>query len=259
MKRFIMKISIFSTVWLLSLVPATAHDAWLAAKWNAKKTHIVISPVVAEAFPNGEPIKDMKRFIEPSAFFPDGRTILLSGDSSDSTVLGSVPFSPSFVVTAGVKQREISYKKDIAHEYLTEEAGLTKEHVMKILTPGVEEFTETYSRYLKTIVSVDENTPRDSVIGLPLEIVLLSWKVNPRHQAAIKFRLLDNGKPSMNAPIRVLSDGKSTIVRTDSNGVTQATVAEDQPVLLAHVQITKLSDNRLQSLWTNLAIYRLGE
>lgn len=158
MKRFIMKISVFSTVWLLSLVTANAHDAWLAAKWNAKKTHILISPVMAETFPNGEPIKDMKRFIEPSAYFPDGRKLSFSDDPLDSTVLGSVPSTNSFIVSAGVKQ--ISYKKNIAQEYLTEEAGLTKEQMMKIVTPGVEEFTVTYSRYLKTVVSVDENTPR---------------------------------------------------------------------------------------------------
>lgn len=259
MQRSLRNIIILFIIVCSTVSIVDAHDLWLAAKWNADKTRVILFPLVAESFPNGEVIKDLKRFSEPSVWFPGGRKLLFSGDRSDSTVLGSVPSTNSFIVTAGVKQREISYKKDIAQEYLTEEAGLTKEQMMKIVTPGVEEFTESYSRYLKTVVSVDENTPRDSVIGLPLEIVLLSWKDNPRHQAAIKFRLLDKGEPSVNTPVRALSNGKTTIVRTDSNGVAQVTVPEDQPVLLAHIRITKLSENHLQSVWTNLAIYRLKE
>lgn len=259
MKRIKITLAISMTLWLCTTVTVQAHDAWLAAKWDVKKTHILISPVVAEAFPNGEPIKDMKRFVEPSAYFPDGRKVLLNGDPTDSTVLGSLPFVSSFIVSAGVKQREITYKKDIAQSYLTEEVGLTKEQTSEILSDTVKEFSETYNRYLKIIVTVNENVPTDSTLALPLEIVLLSWKETPRHQAAIKFRLLDNGMPSIDAPVRMLSNGKTTIVRTDSSGVAQAMVAEDQPVLLAHIRITKLSENRLHSLWTNLSIYHLEE
>ena len=236
-----------------------AHDAWLAAKWNVTKTHIIISPVVAEVFPNGEPIKDMKRFVEPSVYFPDGRTLLLNGDPKDSTVLGSVRFSGSCIVGAGVKQREITYDQKIAWEYLTEEIGLTKDEAAKIITPGVKEFSETYSRYLKTLAAAGSALPKDTALGFPLELVLFSWKATPRKGAILQFRLLEKGKPVAVAPVRVLSNGKTTIVMTDSNGMAQATVAEAQPVLLAHIQVTKLSDSRLQSIWTNLAIYRLED
>jgi len=132
---------------------------------------------------------------------------------------------------------------------------LTKDQTSEILSDTVKEFNETYSRYLKTVVSVNDNVPIDTTCGLPLEIVLLSCKTALGQEAAIKFRLLHNGEPSIDSPIRVLSNGTATIVRTDSTGAAQAMVAKDKPLLLAHTQITKLSENRLQSVWTNLAVY----
>lgn len=257
MKRIKISVTIVLMLWLCSTVTVQAHDAWLSAKLNAKKTHVIIAPVVGEAFPIGEPIMDMKRFIEPTAYFPDAGNIPLEGDPKDSTMLGSFSLKHTCVVASGVKSREITYNDTIAHLYLTEEIGLSETEAAKIITPGVKEFTETYSRYLKTIVSVEHYSPLDSAVGLPLEIILLTWKENPRHQATITFRLLDGGKPSSHAPVRVLSNGKTTIVQTDSNGVAQAIVENDQPVLMAYIKVTKLSENRLQSLWTNLAIYRL--
>lgn len=259
MKKSFTQNIILLTLFIAGVQSMYAHDAWLSAKWNAMKTHILISPVVAEIFPNGESIKEMKRFIEPSVYFPDGCIVSLSGDRLDSTLLGSILPASSFIVSAGVKQREITYKKDIAQAYLTEEAGLSKEQLMTILTPGINNFTESYSRYLKALVSLHNTAPRDSGVGLPLELVLLSWKDTSRHRATIQFRVLEKGKPVVDAPVRVLSNGNTTIVKTDSSGVAMAIVEKDQPVLLAYIQVTKLGEGRLQSLWTNLAIYRLGK
>ena len=258
MNQQLMKISIFSITWLFCFTTAVAHDVWLSAKWNAKKTQILVSPVVAETFPNGEQIKDMKRFNEPSVYFPDGRKLLFTGNPLDSTVLGSVPFSSSCIVSAAVKQREITYDQKIAWEYLTEEIGMSREEAAKIITPGVKEFTETYSRNLKTLVVPSDVAPYDSAVGLPLEIVLVSWKDTSPHLVTIQFRLLDNGMPAPGSPVRVLSNGKATIVKTDSLGSATAIIDPEHPVLLAYILLTKVDENRLKSVWTNLAIYRLG-
>ena len=257
MKRFQITTMICSILLLITVSVLQAHDAWLAPKWNAKKTQILISPVVAETFPNGESIKDMKRFIEPSVYFPEGRKLLLSGDPSDSTVLGSVPFSGPLIASTGVKLREITYDQKVAWEYLVEEIGLSKEEATAIIGSGVKEFTETYSRNLKTLVAPSDVTPRDSAVGLPLEIMLVSWRDAPRHLATIQFRLLDKGKPAQGAPVRVLSNGKATIVKTDSLGTATTTINPEYPILLAYIQLTKVGENRLKSVWTNLAIYRL--
>jgi hypothetical protein len=257
MNRIIKQISIVLTILHFSIITANAHDAWLAAKWNVKNTHVLISPVVAEAFPSGEPIKDMKRFIEPSAYFPDGHKLILSGDPKDSTVLGYVPSAASFIVATGVKQREITYDQKVALEYITEEIGLTKDEAAAFITPGVKEFSETYSRHLKTLVVTGNGSPKDTTLGLPLEFVVISWKESGPQQASITFRLLADGKPIAGVSIRVLSSGETTMVTTDSVGTGGATVDRDKPALLAYIQLKKLSESRLQSVWTNLAIYRL--
>jgi len=257
MKRITTVPAILLMPLLYAQFTAEAHDAWLAAKWNTDKTHVLISPVVAETFPNGEPIKDLKRFIEPSACFPDGRKLILNGDLKDSTLLGSLPSDASIIVSAGIKQREITYDQKVAMGYLTEEIGLTKEEAVAFITPGVKEFSESYRRHLKTLVATGDASPKDSSLGFPLEIVLTSWKVSNPHQAEIEFSLLTGRKPIAGASVRILSSGMTTMVTTDSLGTGRATVSDNEPMLLAYIQLTKLSESRLESVWTNLAVYRL--
>lgn len=244
---------------LASTSSTFAHDAWLAAKWNKEKNRIVISALVAEQFPNGDPIKGLQRFVEPRAHVLGGHSIGLTGDPSDSTLLGSLSPAPSIVVATGVKQREIKFKRDLAERYLVEEVGMTKEEAMKLLTPGAQEFEETYSRYLKTVVATHSHAPKDSTLDLPLEIILTSWSESQHGKATIRFRLLNKGTAVLNAPVRVLVNGNTTIVRTDEKGESQASVDSDHHVLIAYIHVTKLADNRLNSLWTNLAIYRLEQ
>lgn len=260
MERFQIKILIL-TLWLLASVSAVqAHDAWLAAKWNSSKTGILISPLVAEKFPDGQPIKDWSRFVDPAAYALGGGKMPLTGDPSDSTILGTLsPPASVLIATSGVKQREIKLNRDLAQLVLTEEFGLSKEEATTHLTPGVEEFHETYSRFLKTVVSVGgtKPSPTDSTIGLPLELVLVSWENGEQGKTVVRFRVLDKGKGVANAPVRVLQHGKTTMVRTDSNGEARAEIDASLPVLFAYIKITKVSDTQLTSLWTNLAIYHL--
>lgn len=257
MNRLFMRAFIALLTFLVAAPNLDAHDAWLSARWGAKKTHIVIAPVVAETFPAGEPIKDMKRFVEPSVYFLDGRKMPLSGSPTDSTILGSVPIASTCIAVSGIKQREITYNDSIARLYLTEEIGLPEDSVEKLLTPGVKEYSETYGRHLKTVVTTGDAVPKDSLLGMPVEIVLVSWDASKDNQANISFRLLTDGKPVAGCAARVLSNGKTTLLTTDSLGIGNATINTNQPALIAHIQIKKLNDTRLQSVWTNLAIYRL--
>lgn len=253
---------IASTIALMFVFTAAAqaHDAWLAAKWNNDKSRILISALVAEHFPNGNPIKGMQRYVDPRAYVLGGKPIALTGDPSDSTLLGSLSPAPSIVVATGVKQRETTFKRDLAVRYLMEEIGLTKEEASPYLTAGVQEFQRTYSRYLKTIVATGGHlSPRDTTLGLPLEIVLMTWEEGGNSRATIKFRLLHEGAAAANKTVRVLLHGTTTIIRTDTNGEAQTTVAVGYPILLSHIHLTKLAENRWNSLWTNLAIYRLNK
>jgi hypothetical protein len=242
-------------------IPAFAHDAWLAAKWNTNKTRVLISALVAEKFPNGQPIKDWSRFIDPSAHTIGSGQTLLKGDASDSTILGSVPPASGIILTAGVKQREIKLNRDLAQLVLTEEFGLTIDEASVYLTPGIEEFQETYSRYLKTIVSLGGTSPspKDSAIGLPLELVLLSWRQGADGKTSIRVRVLDHGNTVANAPVRILQEEKTKTVRANHAGEVETTVDSALPVLLAYTKVTKVSDTQLNSLWTNLAIYHLAK
>jgi len=244
---------------LFFFTEAFAHDAWLAAKWNANKTRVLVSALIAAKFPKGDAIKDWSRFIDPTVYLVGGSKMPLKGDPSDSTILGTVLSDSGMILTAGVKQREIKLKRDLAQLVLTEEFGLTKDEASLYLTPGVDEFHETYSRYLKTVVSVGgaSPSPRDSVIGLPLELVLISWKKGADDKTSIRFRVLDNGKAVANAPVRVLQDGKTKTVRADHTGEVETTVDSTLPLLLAYIKVTKTGDKQYSSLWTNLAVYHL--
>lgn len=239
-----------------SVSSVQAHDAWIAAKWNQNKTQILLSVLVAEHFPHGDPIKGLQRFVDPRAYVLGGQSFALTGDPVDSTLLGSLPLSTSIVIAAEIRPREITFERDLAERYLIEEVGLSKEESSQYLTTGVQQFEETYSRYLKTIVATHSQA-KDSTLGLPLEIVLMSWRVLGQGSAEVEFRLLDKGRVVAHAPIRVLTGGKMTVVRTNEYGVGQATVDPTQPILLAHIQMTKLDKSRFKSLWTNLATYLL--
>lgn len=255
----------FTLCFLAMLVSASrvlAHDAWLAPRWNTDKTRGQISALVAEHFPDGEVIKDLKRFVDPQAHMPgSGKKLLLAGDPSDSTLLGSVPSAPSIIVTAGVKQRQVKVTRDLAERYLTEEVGHTREEAAQLLRRGIDEFHHTYSRYLKTLVTMNRSTftPRDSAVGLPLELVLLRWEQTGSTQASIQFRLLKDAKALTNAPVRVLTGGKTIIVRTDSEGKAEVSVETTQPALLTHIHVSSIGDNMLNSIWTNLALYKLEQ
>lgn len=241
-------------VWAMNCV-CFAHDAWLGARWNANKSQFLVTPLIGEHFASGDPIKDHNRFLAPTAYVFGSVSLPLTSDTSDSTVLGAVPTTTNCVVSAGIKQREISYNDTVALEYLTEEIGLKKEEALTYLTQGTKEYTESYSRHLKTVISSGQATPRDSVLDVPLQIHLLSWHKGKK--AAIRFRVLEAGKPIASAPIRVLSAGKSVIAIADKNGVAHANVDAVGPVLIAYIQLSKVSENRLRSVWTNLSIYRL--
>ncbi len=246
---------------LVSASRVLAHDAWLAPRWNTDKTQVLISALVAEHFPNGEPIKGLQRFVEPRAHLLGTRSIALTGDPSDSTLLGSLSPAPSIIVATGVKQREIKIKRDLAERYLVEEVGHTREEAAQLLRRGRDEFQHTYSRYLKTVVTMNRSTfsPRDSAVGLPLELVLLRWEQTGTTQASIQFRLLKDAKALTNSPVRVLTGGKTIIVRTDSEGKAEVSVETTQPALLTHIHVSSIDDNMLNSIWTNLALYKLEE
>ncbi len=240
-------------------VPLFPHDAWLSAKWDSTKANIIIVPLVGEAFPKGDIIKDHTRFVEPSAFLLGGKRIALASPRSDSTSLGALPAAPSCVVYAGVKQREITYDEKVAWEYLTEEIGLSRDDASKFITPGVKEFSEAYSRNLKAVITIGKAQPKDSVIGLPLELVLLSWKDTTDGKAVVEVQLLEAGKPTANTSVRVVSKGKTTLIRTNVSGIAQVIIDTTEPVLVAYIQLKKQSESRFQSVWTNLAIYKLPE
>lgn len=89
-----MKKSFTQSIILLSLLIAGvqsmyAHDAWLEAKWDKTKTRVILTALVAEAFPDGEAIKDKTRFADLRVYDHVGKPIAFIADSSDSTVLGS--------------------------------------------------------------------------------------------------------------------------------------------------------------------------
>lgn len=244
---------------VLMVSQSNAHDAWLAAKWNTGKNHVLITALVAEKFPDGQPIKGLSRFIDPVVYTLGGNKIQLKGDPTDSTIMGTVSSASHLIAATGVQQREIKLKRDLAQLILTEEFGLTKEEASSYLTPGVEEFHETYSRFLKTLASVGgmNPSPKDSAIGLPLELVLLSWDKGTEGKTSVRFRVLDKGKTTANAPVRVLQNGKTTMVRADSKGEAQIEIENNLPVLFAYIKVMKVSDHQFNSLWTNLAIYHL--
>ncbi len=250
------KILLSLIITMLVLESAFAHDAWLSAKYDSTKSNILVCPLVGEVFPTGDAIKDRTRFSVRNVVL-HGRKIPLVTDNPDSTVLGSVPVVSSCVVSASVKQREVTYSDTIALAYITEEIGLTKEEAAKFITPGVKEFSEAYSRHLKAIVTTGNNQPKDTAVGLPLELVLRSWKEVTKNNANVQVQLLENGKPAPDTPVRIVSKGKTTIVKTDSTGIIQATVDTSEPALFAYIQLKKINDTRLQSIWTNLIINRL--
>ncbi|MBI5215921.1 MAG: hypothetical protein HY960_09215 [Ignavibacteriae bacterium] len=240
----------------LCLEFAVAHDAWLSAKLDSTKTKILVLPLVGEHFPKGDAIKDHTRFLQPSAYLFEMKTLPLVSDRSDSTILGIVPVVSSCIASASIKQREVTYDEKIAFEYITEEIGLSKEEATKFITPGVKEFSEAYSRHLKSIITTGDNEPKDTVVGLPIELVLLSWK-KTKNQASVQVQLLENGKSVPHTAVRILSNGKTTIAKSDTSGTIQATIDGEAPALFGYIQLKKLSDNKLQSVWTNLSIIRL--
>lgn len=242
----------------LSLEPVVAHDAWLAARWDKKKTRILVSAVVGEVFSTGEPIKDFTRFIDPRAITSDGSVIKLAGEASDSTLLGSLPAVKSAIVASTIKQREVSYKRNIAELYLKEEIGYTKEETAQFLGTA-QEFHETYTRHVKALVATGGNLSgmRDTSVGLPIELILVSFKAEGNNQARLHVKLTKEGKSIANAPVRVVVSGKTQILRTNASGEIETTVSSGKPILIAYIELTKIDSNRLNSVWTNLAIYPL--
>ncbi|MBI3195283.1 MAG: hypothetical protein HYZ34_12585 [Ignavibacteriae bacterium] len=234
-----------------------AHDAWLSAKLDSQKTSILVLPLVGESFPKGDAIKDHTRFLSPNVFLFDKKTIPLVSHKTDSTILGTVSIVSTCVVSASIKQREVTYDEKIAFEYITEEIGLSKEEAATFITPGVKEFTEAYSRHLKSVIATGDNQPKDTVVGLPIELVLLSWKKTTKNQASVQVQLLENGKGVPHTAVRIVSKGKTTIAMSDTSGIIQATIDSQEPALFGYIQLKKVNDNRLQSVWTNLVIHRI--
>lgn len=243
---------------VLWTVPALSHDAWIAANREGGRNRVGIMAVVGEKFPEGDPIKERGRFVDPSAYFADGRKLALTGDRADSAMLGWVDAGKDVILRAGIRDREIGYDRKIALEYLTEEIGLSKAEAATYMTAGVDSFTETYGRFLKTIVIGREGgSVADTATVFPLELSLRSMERSDSSRLKLRFRLVSEGKPVKGGAIRVVANGKTVIVTSDAGGEAEAEVDSGHTVLLAHIHISKIADDRLKSVWTNLAIYHL--
>lgn len=239
-----------------------SHDAWLAAQRSVDSSRILIVPLVGEAFPQGEPIREHSRFTDITAWSL-GRGAIHAATSvpADSLAIRSLSFPlRSLTATAGVKPREIDMEAEIMEGYLSEEIGLAKDEIEKFIQPGITSFHETYRRYLKLVAVPKKNgsgSIQDTVVGLPIEIVLDSVRTGKEDRRVISLRLLKNGLPVKGAKIRCVDSSRTQFVRSDEAGKAEVTIVAQGPALFAYIELTQLSPGKLSSVWANCSLYEV--
>ncbi|MDA0986753.1 MAG: hypothetical protein O3A55_04035 [Bacteroidetes bacterium] len=234
-----------------------AHDAYLKAKWNKAKTGIEIKPVVASYFETKEvvPIKNHTRLFDLIVASPSIGKIEPNKISPDSTTLCEVETSNSIIAAVKVQPRDITLPRKSATQYFMHELGITGDNLKKTLEPGVDSVYEVYERILKTVAATS-NSVSDSLLGLPLEIVIKNVSVKKNKYNGIAT-LYENGIIVKKGAIRILSNGKTKLVYTNNNGEIKFSSPNKNPILFAHIKLVKNSKINFNTYWTNTSLYFL--
>lgn len=222
---------------------------------NAKKTgvdSVKIFPVISEAFPRFEEIKNYSRIFDLN-YFNEKNKFLVNADSINFFV--AEKNNPN-IFNCKVQPRDLKFPTSIASHYLKDEIGLTVKEIKNLLKDETDSINENYRRNLKIISYADEKNISDFYTGLEREIVITKFSVN-KNFFDLTLKLF--GSEQKKNKIRILFGKKSKLIETDLNGEAKIKIPKKSPILFSYIEFWKESSGNFKSIWTNLSLIKIDE
>ncbi len=243
-------------------IAATTHDYFLLPEnfFLHKGDKLNIHLVGGETFVKQEEIPYQAKKIEKFMLYEGSKKTDLTKMAKDSAVpLASYPMNNSgqalIELTRGTESIDAS--RDNFSEYLTNQ-GLDK-LADKVKNSNQFRIREKYTRYLKTLVSVDnhDGSAYEKVVNAEYELILKDNPYNKKYGDDLVVKLLFKGKPAVSAIVQlfirsIAGNVYSQNYTSDKNGEISLTMSREGIYMLRseHIEPTKDKDADYQSWWT---------
>ena len=236
-------------------VSLAAHEFWVTTTaWRAQPgDSIVLLANVGDRFPNASSFTTPDR-VESVRLIGPGVDRALAGPyrrQNDSLAADVVlPSTPgTYVGVFAIKPRVGEKSGAIFEEHLRHQGldEIARERAAKNETSLA--VRERYARYGKTLLEVGsggDDTAATRALGLKIELVPLSNPTRLRPGAALRVRLLLDGRPAANALVGAINAGAKVAAddwplkgRTDANGEVVFKLTDRGPWLIRAVRMER--------------------
>ncbi|HSF96574.1 MAG TPA: DUF4198 domain-containing protein [Thermohalobaculum sp.] len=209
---------------LLALLPAQAHEFWIAPqRWEVAPGSPIKADLMVGQMLRGEPYPYLSNRFTRFAVTADGETTTVAGSEGDMPALSTIAARPGLNIVA---HQTVAFRVTyddwaVFRKYLADEGldGFAARHRAR----GLPEtgFAERYTRYAKALVQSGPARPedRDTPLGLAFELVAGANPYCPGLDR-LPVTLLLHGEPVAGHQITVFKD--------DNGAVTRSTLRTDQ-------------------------------
>lgn len=251
----------------LLAAPAAAHEFWLEPlAYQVEADGNLTAHIV-----NGQDFKGVKLPFVPQRFahfitFVDGNSMQVSSRVGDNPALDQAPVSEGLnVVAYQARNSTVDYetwekfKKFLDHKDLGDQLANHEARGFPL-----ENFTEVYSRYSKTLIGVGSAAGPDKRVGLETEIVALTNPYTDDLSAGMRVQLFYLTNVRANEQIEVFQKDPSGAVgiftvRTDGQGIATVPVISGHSYMLDAVvlrepaaQLAADTGAAWETLWANM-------
>lgn len=240
---------------------ASAHEFWIEPlDYTINSQQSLRAEVRSGEFFSGEVFPYMpERIIKTELINQDDRR-LISGLPGTMPALQEKVSQGIQIVTYQSTPSVLTHRDYSSFQQFLSEDGLQwvdSAHRERRLPPTG--FQEKFTRYAKTLISVDGVPGNDQAIGLPYEIVVMSPLYTPDEPQDIDIQLLAEGQPVNDVQITVFKKpvgssraGSPIKLRTDHQGQISFTAAKGTEYLASAVIMTEEQKIPWHSHWTSV-------
>jgi uncharacterized GH25 family protein len=244
--------------------PLIAHEFWIEPKSYVINSgeRLIANLRIGQNFKGDDLVYNENEFNRFSVLTEIGNQKVL-GRLGDRPALNILPkYSGVSILIHQSEPTYLTYDEFEKFKIFSEKKGfpnIQKEHIKRGL-PG-KGFTESYTRFAKSIVVVGVNKGSDKRVGLELELVVDSsiYKKNNKNKKMVTITLFYQKKPYPNATVQIFSKNKNEFVRnsnkkTDIKGKFQIENTPDTIFLINSVVLRPVNpkSNNNNAVWESL-------
>ena len=265
MKRIYKLLSIFATIsgvfWIISY-PVLAHEFWIEPKkYKLNKGDVLSASLfVGQDFSGYENPYMESNFLRFEVLFQE-ESQKVNGRIGDRPALNIIPLRKGLsVILYQSSPTYLTYNDFQKFINFTGEKGfpeIPSQHLS--LNLPKKGFKETYTRFSKSFISVQNSSGKDRYSGMELEWVMEDTDLPYNISKNIPFSLYYKGIPHPNSQVTIFTKNdagkvEKSLARTDKNGIFTLSTVPNMSYLIDSVIIRKIepTSNPEGAIWESL-------